>query len=150
MTPAAIMIPRRIIAPRMPQYSARCCSAAGSWKYRKIIAMTKMLSRLSDFSTTYPVRYCSAAWDPVSGSPTVNPTPSQWRSYRKYTATPKVRPRPIQNADQRSASGTAITWARRWKTPRSSASSPMMSARKRNQTIKPSPSSRRRYMGEKP
>ena len=50
--PTPIIAPRISSAPMMPQKSTRCWYCAGTAKNAKIIAMTKMLSTLSDFSTT--------------------------------------------------------------------------------------------------
>ena len=47
----AIMAPRISSAPTMPQNSTRCWYMAGTAKKPKIMAMTKMLSTASDFST---------------------------------------------------------------------------------------------------
>ena len=49
--PAAIMAPRINRAPRMPQNSTRCWYSAGTAKKLNSMAMTKMLSTASDFST---------------------------------------------------------------------------------------------------
>ena len=63
--PSPIMIARMVSAPRMPQKSTLCWYSGGTAKYENSIANTKMLSTLSDFSMTYPVKNSSAFCEPA-------------------------------------------------------------------------------------
>ena len=62
--PTAIIAPRISSAPTMPQNRTRCWYTGGTANAPKIIAITKMLSTASDFSTRNPVRYLISAAPP--------------------------------------------------------------------------------------
>ena len=99
-------ITRKTMAPSTPQNNTRWRYAPGTAKYEKITRKTKMLSTLSAFSIRYPVR---------------NSRPRSGPNHRNTPAL-NTSARAIQKTLQPNASRGPMTWAVRWKTPRSRAS----------------------------
>jgi hypothetical protein len=105
-TPAKIKIPLIIRAPRMPQKRTLCWYLSGTAKNVKMRMKTKILSTLSEYSITYPVRNSRAGVLP-------NLTKTN-----RLNSNAKV----IQTVLQIKASLTGTSCSFLLKTPRSSAS----------------------------